>query len=99
MTAGLLWPLENTLPGHWGPLADPHGLRDGWCDAEPLLAPGGIGNDASSVCRSQSSRLCKWGSLSAPHTWDAAPKAAHPHPKSRGQSEAWRKAGLSGRRG
>ena len=38
-TAGLLWPLEDTLPGHWGPLskglADPHGLRDSWCDAEP----------------------------------------------------------------
>ena len=36
------------------------------------------------------------GSLSAPHTWDAAPKAAHPHLKSRGWTEAWQKAGLSG---
>lgn len=98
-------------------LAGPQSLRDGWCDTDPRdkecppqrpqgpLSPGGhpagVGNVVSSVCKGRSSRLCRWGSLSAPHTWDAAPKAAHTHPKSRGQKEAWRKVGLgsSGPRG
>ena len=84
-------------------LAGPQSLRDGWCDTDPRdkecppqrpqgpLSPGGhpagVGNVVSSVCKGRSSRLCRWGSLSAPHTWDAAPKAAHTHPKSRGQKE------------
>ena len=70
-----------------------------WQRPQGPLSPGGhpagVGNVASSVCKGWSSRLCRWGSLSAPHTWDAAPKAAHTHPKSRGQKKAWRKAGLS----
>ena len=61
----------------------------------PSRHPAGVGNAASSVCRGWSSRLCRWGSLSAPHTGDTAPRAACTHLKSRGQTEAWRKAGVS----